>query len=133
MGLSPLGFLLFSSPLMEARLLVIGGAVVGLLAVGGVVLLPRRAAAVLAAGGVVLLSRRAAAASAGGAVGRAFVPTLFLWPLLMVVNVDRCLWPQADWPALLLLLPMPSWFLLCLLLLPRRVVIEKLGWENGLF
>ncbi|KAM0879376.1 hypothetical protein ACQ4PT_034288 [Festuca glaucescens] len=58
---------------MEARLLVIGGAVVGLLAVGGVVLLFRRAAAVLAGGGVVLLSRRAAAASAGGAVGRDFL------------------------------------------------------------
>ncbi|KAM0904856.1 hypothetical protein ACQ4PT_017730 [Festuca glaucescens] len=58
---------------MEARLLVIGGAVVGLLAVGGVVLLFQRAAAVLAGGGVVLLSRRAAAASAGGAVGRNFL------------------------------------------------------------
>ncbi|KAM0858332.1 hypothetical protein ACQ4PT_047887 [Festuca glaucescens] len=58
---------------MEARLLVIGSAVVGLLAVGGVVLLFRRAAAVLAGGGVVLLSRRAAVASAGGAVGRDFL------------------------------------------------------------
>ncbi|KAM0822262.1 hypothetical protein ACQ4PT_071604 [Festuca glaucescens] len=52
---------------MEARPLAIGGAVVGLLAIGGVLPLPRRAAALPPVCGAVLLSCRGAAVSKGGA------------------------------------------------------------------
>ncbi|KAM0829302.1 hypothetical protein ACQ4PT_066963 [Festuca glaucescens] len=81
MGPCPLGFLLLTGPSMEARPLAIGGAVVGLLAVGGVLPLPRRAAALPPVCGAVLLSCRGAAVSKGGAVGCAAGHAVLLSPV----------------------------------------------------
>ncbi|KAM0883810.1 hypothetical protein ACQ4PT_031390 [Festuca glaucescens] len=81
MGPCPLGFLLLTGPSMEARPLAIGGAVVGLLAAGGVLPLPRRAAALPPVCGAVLLSCRGAAVSKGGAVGRATGHAVLLSPV----------------------------------------------------
>jgi hypothetical protein len=78
-------------PSMGSGLLVIGRAVVRLLAVGGVVLLPRRAAAMSVICGVLLLFCRGAAVSDGGAVGRALRPTLLLRPLVIVLRLDLLL------------------------------------------